>query len=290
MLHVDSRERKVIPFFTDPRIKIINNMKKGDYVIVDSEDKIIHLFERKTMKDLVQSMINKTLHIESMESLRSEINCELSFIIEHKTIFYEDETLVYNVKYKKIRALLNSIFIKHKISIIYTKSQEDTAHKLIEFLNLYIERVGKGSSTLLTIKENASTESYVKNMWCCIPGIGEALSFQFMCKYSLMEILYLDVSDLKALKINDKKIGARLVRGLTLCIELNYEVWTKILSKVNGVSKVKAELILKQIDEPDDFAKLPTMKIQDKKIKVIGDRILSYLNFKIHHPHQNQYP
>lgn len=287
MIYVDSREHKVIPYLQNHTV--INNMTRGDYVICDTQDKILHVFERKTMSDLVQSMINKTLHIENMLHLREETGCKLAFLIEHKTLFYEPDTMVKGVPYYKLRGLLNTIYIKHDITIVYTCSPEDTAKRLLEYLFIYNKILvtpsqdvpSGGNKDLITQKVPISTETYVKRMWKCLPGVGEETASLLIETYTLKDFWVLDKQELGQLTLNGKRLGTKLDRALELYQSFDKTSWIKILACCPGLSKARATKIVEQHEEGLDLDSLETLLIDGKKAKALGKKLDNLFSHRV---------
>tara|TARA_Y100000310_G_scaffold345234_1_gene462980 strand:+ start:3338 stop:4024 length:687 start_codon:yes stop_codon:yes gene_type:complete len=97
-------------------------LKVGDYIVKDV------VIERKTVFDFISSMKNKRL-VNQLEELQQYKNKLL--IIEGI-----DEQELYSEEYSKekigmhpnsVRGFLLSIVLNHKVPIIFTKNQEDTA-------------------------------------------------------------------------------------------------------------------------------------------------------------------
>lgn len=289
-LQVDSREEKVIPFFVK-EIVVINNMKVGDYAIIHKDndvDKVIHVFERKTMPDLCYSIINRNLHLDNMINLKEE-GCDVAYIIEAKSVFYADETVVHGINYYKIRALLDAIYIDHKIPIIYTQSASHTAITLERYVDRYNKQIAKGKlcpkggqMTLLSTKPEVTIEERVRKMWLAIPGFGENIVATLMGHYSLKELLTADMDHIRNIKINGKKIGSRIDASMAdYQSGQNTTVHHKILSAVNGISETKTNRILATITFCDMTASnIASVTVNGKKIGKVGQRIIDYMNYK----------
>src|SRR3989338_2598470 len=115
---VDHREKNslVIAELMSLGIKIeFQQLEVGDYIVNSTA------IERKTISDLISSMINKRI-FSQLESLRQYENPLL--IIENYQDLNLNET---NLNENAIRGLLLSISLDYKIPIIFTKNSKETA-------------------------------------------------------------------------------------------------------------------------------------------------------------------
>lgn len=96
----------------------IKHLQVGDYIISDI------IIERKTISDLYSSLISKRLHkqINDLKSTKTPL-----ILIEGK-----NNNIIENKIYK---GLILSIITKHKIPIIFTENETDTADYLITLAN-----------------------------------------------------------------------------------------------------------------------------------------------------------
>jgi Fanconi anemia group M protein len=95
-------------------------LKVGDYLVKDV------IIERKTVSDFLSSMLNKRL-INQIEELKSYENKLLIIEGLSEQEIYSDSNPRNGINANAIRGFLLSILLKHKIPILFTKNQEDTA-------------------------------------------------------------------------------------------------------------------------------------------------------------------
>lgn len=99
----------------------INSLKIGDYLLGNT------IIERKTVSDLISSMINKRLiqQLNQMKKYKQQI-----LIIEGdlNEVYQEDNNIS-----KALRGFIISILTNHQTPIIFTKDYKDTAKYLITF-------------------------------------------------------------------------------------------------------------------------------------------------------------
>lgn len=311
IIKVDSRERAVIDLFTcdenmnfplkagqysnvHVKLEIVNNMKRSDYSIVlkqNDEEILLHAFERKAMPDLAASIKNDNLHIGSTLELREQTGCKISYIIEHKTVFYHDNTQVPKTRmnFKQINAVLNHLLVEHDIPIIYTGSQLNTAKKLTDLAFIYGKlfklnrlKIGKynyvnynniekiGGAEILNQKIKSSLKDYVKKMWLSLPSIGPDTAEALMQNTSIKDVIMgiYTLEDIQTTSINNKKIGKRVDDTYKILTKSTNEYHKKLIKSVQGVSVAKANRI---------FANNITIKdLCDKtKIKTIADVLVN---------------
>jgi len=289
-IHIDNRELKVIPYFKDlPNVETdISTLKRGDYVI-SYNDQILHLFERKSMSDLVASLKSHNLHIENMIKTREETNCKLGYILEHKRVFYEKDTLVKGIKWNVLQSVLDTIYIKYDIPIIITKNPEDTASRISDFVLRYQKLISKGMTfnikgglNLLTDKIEKSTYNEVIKMWICIPGIGLDTAEALIKRYSFIDLLSADIKDIQCIKINNNCIGKRLDQIIPMYQGENSPLHRKILTAIQGISEQRAIRILSNTSFKDILnVDIANMTINNKKLgQAISDRIKRLLTYK----------
>lgn len=135
-------------------------LKIADYLVKDVA------IERKTISDFLSSMINKRLlaQLNEMQAYENKI-----LIIEgfSEQELYSDSEKEHGINSNAVRGFLISILLKHKIPILFTKNQEDSA-KMIAVL---ARRKEKEMSIIEKKKGNNSREK--KQMIVeGFPGIG----------------------------------------------------------------------------------------------------------------------
>lgn len=214
MIHDIFSFKKSKPLSTKPKEKIIidyreknclvpSHLKKLGFEIEFKELKVADYIvketaiERKTIDDFISSMINKRL-INQLEELQQYPNKLL--IIEG----FEHQEL-YNDKNKKgvnanaLRGFLLSILLKHKVPIIFTKNQEDTAK--------FIETLAKKQTKELSL--NAKKKSFNKKEQLqfiieSFPGIGPKTAKKLLKKFhTIQKIINASEDELK--KVLGKK-------------------------------------------------------------------------------------
>ncbi|MFH1365120.1 MAG: ERCC4 domain-containing protein [archaeon] len=98
-------------------------LKTGDYLVKDI------IIERKTVSDFLSSMLNKRLsnQLNKMNEYENKL-----LIIEgiSEQELYSDSNPHKRINANAIRGFLLSILLKHKIPILFTKDQEDTARMI----------------------------------------------------------------------------------------------------------------------------------------------------------------
>jgi Fanconi anemia group M protein len=101
-------------------------LKIADYIVKDIA------IERKTVQDFLSSMINKRL-VNQLNELQAYENKILIIEGVSEQELYSDSREGNGINANAIRGFLLSILLKHKVPIMFTKNQEDTA-KMIAVL------------------------------------------------------------------------------------------------------------------------------------------------------------
>ena len=167
-------------------------LKIGDYIIGDVA------IERKTVSDLISSMINKRL-IQQLNQLKKYKQQML--IIEGDIYKMLDEN---NNISKAVRGLILSIITNHQIPIIFTKDYEDTSKYLITLAKQQTKQktiISLHSRIPKTLKEQ---KSYILESF---PNIGPKTAQKLLKEFKTLEKIFMsNLEELeKILKSKAKK-------------------------------------------------------------------------------------
>jgi len=148
----------------------IKSLKIGDYLIGNT------IIERKTISDLISSMINKRLiqQLNQMQKYKNKI-----LIIEGK------QKDLYPLKNANaIRGLILSIITNYETNLIFTKDYEDTAQYLITFAKQQIKPITKISFHSRIPKTIAEQKSYILEAF---PNIGPKKAELLLKKFKTLK-------------------------------------------------------------------------------------------------------
>ena len=160
----------------------LKQLEIADYIIGNIA------IERKTISDLISSMINKRL-FQQLENLKQYEN-PLLIIEDYQSLNLEDSTLNENA----IRGLLLSISLDYKIPIIFTKNTKDTAL----FLSLLAKK--KTSEISLRAKLKMSASKRLQFILEGFPNIGPKTAKKLLKKYkTIKNIVNVNERDIKLL-------------------------------------------------------------------------------------------
>lgn len=134
-------------------------LKVGDFLINDIA------IERKTVSDLLSSMINKRIFRQIEELQQYEKKLLLIEGIEEQELYSDLSERGINAN--AVRGFLLSVLLKHKIPILFTKDSEDTA----KFLGVLANKKEKESSLNVT-KKNLTKQERMQFILESFPGIG----------------------------------------------------------------------------------------------------------------------
>jgi ERCC4-type nuclease len=135
-LIVDDRELAVSPFLARNNVPyIINRITTGDFAIVYNNktiNRILAIFERKTLADLAQSITGSRYEsqiINMLELQKKYPGCQLYYIIEGRAFPAEDDNFG-RMPYSTLASAINKLEIVHGVQVLKTKDAADTAAML----------------------------------------------------------------------------------------------------------------------------------------------------------------
>jgi ERCC4-type nuclease len=135
-LIVDTRERNVTRHSTewcDINYEI-KQITVGDYIVLDPNNNIMAVIERKSLDDFGASIIDgRTQNKDKLIELREKTNCRIIYIIEGPE-YPKLHQIFGRVKYKAIQSSIFHLMINDGVSVINTKSTLHTAITLHSFI------------------------------------------------------------------------------------------------------------------------------------------------------------
>ena len=184
---VDYREKNslVFPHLMKLGLEVeFRELKVADYIIRNVA------IERKTISDFTSSIINGRL-IKQIEDLKQFEN-KLLIIegIEDQEVYTEDDV---GINANAIRGFLLSTVLKHKIPVIFTKNEEDTA----KFIKV-ISRKKKREIPLNARKKTLDNQEQLQFIIEGFPGIGPKKAKELLKKFgTIQNIVNAPLEDLK---------------------------------------------------------------------------------------------
>ena len=145
-------------------------LKVGDYLVKET------IIERKTVNDFAQSMINTRLK-KQLEEIKQYENYLL--IIEGNL------NKIKNIHPNSIRGFILSISIHHKVPIIFTSNEEETA----QYISI-IAKKQKRASSINPSKSFLSKEEQKKFILQSFPGIGPKKSNELLEKFKNLKSVF----------------------------------------------------------------------------------------------------
>ncbi len=265
-LIVDTRESKVVPFFEDSYLNVtitIKQIQVGDYAIC-CDGNILFIIERKTWHDLAASIKDgRKENVNKLFLAREETGCKIIYLIEGKPRHSLTKKFGH-IAFKNLQAHLDHLIIRDNIHVIYSSSCEDTAARLIEFINNYlslnilIEPKGGNNSHKntfdLTKKIPKNDLQIIYNIWCCIPNVTEKTANIFLQEgWHISDLILGKIAktDIYAMKYaNGTIIGKRAskIYKITENNINNSTVFQNMLSCINGITKKTASIIVTEFD------------------------------------------
>lgn len=165
-------------------------LKVADYIVKDIA------IERKTIQDFLSSMMNKRLLKQLEEIKQYEKNLLIIEGIEEQEL-YSDENQHINAN--AIRGFLLSIVLKHKVPIIFTKNEEDTA----KFMRVLAKKQ-ENEISLISKKKSLNKKEQLQFIVEGFPGIGPKTARKLLEKFGTIQNI-INAPDDELKKILGKK-------------------------------------------------------------------------------------
>jgi ERCC4-type nuclease len=166
-------------------------LKVADYLVNNIA------IERKTVSDFISSMINKRLSFQLNDLQQYENKLLLIEGLEEHDLYSDDPER--GVSPNAVRGFLLSILLKHKIPILFTKDEEDTAR----FINV-LARKKETESSLNVTKKSLNKKEQIQFILEGFPGIGPKTAKKLLKEFHSIKGI-LNVSEEELTKSIGKK-------------------------------------------------------------------------------------
>ena len=224
LLVIDNREVKIKELLTDVGY-VFENLDVGDFVIkIDDVDFII--FERKTISDLVSSILDGRYSEQKQRLLLNYSTTNIYYIIEGSFDFHPDNSVSSSIPKKNLVSCIINTMIRDHIKIFFTKNCLETC-ELIKAIytriqsdpKKYLEGFTPSNNVPKSKKITTKHDCYIAQL-CQVPDVSTKTAIAIAQKYPSFEDLILtlkemeEVQKLKTLKelvIKDNKGKARKI-------------------------------------------------------------------------------
>jgi ERCC4-type nuclease len=186
---IDSRENKLIELFQNNNISFIKKQLEIGDIILQQDDKIFLLIERKTIPDLIAS-IKDGRYKEQKTRILSKINVE--------NVLYLIEGRVDNIKFdeKIIFGSITNMIFRDNIKLINTGNLQQSFDLILNLKKKFIEGTFQSKENLnyndtikLNKKDNITNNIFNIQVLANIPGVS----------FKMAEIILKDVKSIKDL-------------------------------------------------------------------------------------------
>jgi len=207
---IDNRETKIKEYFSSninyKDIVKYENLELGD-IIIKYDNEVKYIFERKTIRDLSDSIKDNRYHEQKQRmkfSLDSSV--KISYIFEY---FISYNSLVNNIEINKLRgdiilsAILNTT-LRENYGIFLTRDVNETIFVLQEIIqrmfkntDKYFNKIDKVDNSYLLKKrkkDNITKDNILVLYLCQIPGVSKSIGDTIASKFNSMNdfITYLN--------------------------------------------------------------------------------------------------
>lgn len=300
---VDDRERKAIFDSFDackesfPEIKwSVCHSPIGDYVF-SIDDKPMFIIERKTYKDMAQSLKDgRKENVKKLLLAREQTGCQLFYILEGTSPFPAPTHKFSGVSFKNIQAHLDHLTLRDGISVLYSRDRTMTARRIFELAHNFmtLKRIpvksgGAKTQELLKQKFIRGDSEIRQDIWRAIKGIGEKTYVALIAaNVTMVDIFNRRIESVADVQLEGgKTIGSKKSKQIiSTIIDMPPETWKKMLLRVPSVGKMTAKrlegisfadiMAAHSSDEKNDELK---EEFKDKSVKSnVLAQIIKYVN------------
>ncbi len=240
-LIADHRERAVKPYLRE-RAEY-QQLATGDYVILDANDKVVVIIERKSLTDYAAS-IKDGRHSNRLRMMT--LGVPVIYLIEG-TQPRNPSCYIGGIPWSAIESSIFHIQVRDNIKVIWSHDIADTAEILCRFVismdNLVLKGELAGAETTMEdvkLAEAPTLSGQILSAWSKLPGIGAETAVFYAKKFSIAEIS-LDGSLIDGNFICGRRKISTKTYGATQCIS---EYSSAILCSIEGIGPVKCKTIL----------------------------------------------
>jgi ERCC4-type nuclease len=284
-LIADDRERFVTPFFaTYDNFEIVKKrVQIGDYIISEN-NKIIAAIERKSWVDLAASIKDgRAANINKMISLREQTGCKLLYLIEGHARNAPTRKFA-RIPYKNLQAHLDHLIMRDDVCVIYSTNPEDSAARLVEFMNNYItlapkiapilEPVGGATNEMdiLSIVVPKTDLEIIYALWSSVTNITSKTASLFVDKYHISDLFLgkINAATIATMRYPNGTIIGKRAAKIVACADAdnvsNHSVYCRLMAEIPGLTKKTAAIILTKIKFIDLLSgKMTVAEIADIK-------------------------
>ena len=218
-LVVDIRETKLVKLFKENQDSLgfevsYENLDIGDFHILYGESqRIIHIYERKTLTDLLASIKDSRYSEQKIRLLEVDKSVKISYIIEDYRSFT-------SIKDSSLLGSICSLTLLNNFGMFYTKDINDTYFLLKEIMNRIVKSpskfiktaekkdegkdegndTGKDTETIIVTKKKSSNitkSNIIVNFLSQIPGISTKTASAIMIYHPSISDLILKLNTLE---------------------------------------------------------------------------------------------
>lgn len=301
-LVVDNREKKIFThldntFNQDNYFQNRGNITHtketieiGDYRI-ESENEILCIIERKTLKDYAASQKDgRHDNKEKLVKLREECGCKIMYIIEGPANPSFDTEFA-GIKYINILSSIRHLQIIQDIHIIRSVSGEQTARLLRHLCEMYSEMCNRPDYNGRLIEGNYESKEDILerarpsaeykfkkaiiDIWTIKRRIGKTYASVLARNFTISQMINGEITQeqLDNIRVNERRLPVNVKKSVLDAgnedNRISGEIHLELLKNTKGISKSSAEMILIMVKlpyfvNPDNIDDCKSVRISSK--------------------------
>lgn len=211
---IEHLERQVTDTFTFER----KQLDLGDAVIVDENDSIALVIERKTVSDLECSIKDGRYQDQKNRMMANLNSKQILFVLEKNEAFGNLENMIKS-------AIIHTV-LRDKMSMFFTTDVRETASLLISIFERFKKNPSYFNCDILhckvdctNIKKSKTEEDVQMQLFCQIPGVSLKTAKCLIERYKSMPrfLKHFDsnsIEELRDLKINNRRLSQSAIESI----------------------------------------------------------------------------
>lgn len=243
------------------------------------QDLIKFCVERKTWNDMAASIKDGRIdqQLDNMRKLREETGCAVILIVEGTPRKEHG-----HIDLDAIISKLDHIIFNNQAHVMFTRDISHTAERMLQLIDhMHVDLTyigGKDKSDkedLLTQMHEIGPEEQSMQLFSAVKGISRNTARVFIKqRWSVLDLYNCDVCEPISELVfeSGNKFGTTRARGIIETMGTK-KCWIDILKKINGVTKITAEKIMQDFNDPNEWTVARLAGIQKSEKRKLGTAV-----------------